>query len=346
MLIMQSRTLPITIYSLFVFCFLGIGCSNEQTNTANPTNEELTIPSTGDPNLDRLNQKIATSPQDASLYAQRGATYYQRGGFDEAIADFSQAILLDSMEVIYFHGLADVYLDYNKSRLALNALHNATGRFPQSIPTFLKLSEFQLILKMNEESLGTINKIMTIDPQNAEGFFMMGMNFKDMGDDARAINSFQSAVENNPELVDAWIELGLLFDKLENPIATRYFDNALRMDSINIYALEAKGNHLGGQGKFKEAITLFKKIVQLDPQYANAYYNTGLAYLQLDSVEQAYRNFNISVNQDPTSVLGYYYRGYTQELVGNKEAATQDYQQALQLNPNFERAKQALEAVR
>ena len=221
-------------------------------------------------------------------------------------------------------------------------MENISNRYPERIPTLLKLSEFQLIIRKNEDAFRTLDRIFKLDPQNAEAFFMLGLNFKDVGDEQRAINSFQSAVENNPDLIDAWIELGYLLEKAENPMASKYFDNALRIDSLNTLALEAKENHLVGQKKYKEAIANYRKINRIDPQNPNAYYNIGLAYLQMDSIAQAQRNFNIAVKVDPVYLMGYFYRGYTAELSGDMEAAKQDYQQVLRLDPNFERASEAL----
>ena len=73
----------------------------------------------------------------------------------------------------------------------------------------------------------TIDNILKLDPQNAEAYFMFGMNFKEQEDLERSINSFQTAVEFDPDLVDAWINLGALHAQLGNEIAIKYFDNAI-----------------------------------------------------------------------------------------------------------------------
>lgn len=316
---------------------LLLACSSEPS-----PNEKAAVQTTAASPIEGISKLIAASPDEPDLYVKRAALYYQNEQYKEAAFDLSKAISIDSMQVMYYHNLADVYLDANKSLAALETMNKASNLFPKRIPTLLKLSEFQLILKKNQDSFRTLDRLMKVDPQNAEAFFMMGLNFKELGDEKRAINSFQSAVENNPDLVDAWIELGYLLDKTKNPLAGRYFDNALRMDSSNILALEAKGNHLGGQGKFEEAIKTYQKITKIDRQYPNAYYNIGLAYLQIDSIEQAYRHFDISTKVDPVYTMGYFYRAYVWQLKGNKEAAKKDYEQVLRLNPDFERAKEAL----
>lgn len=339
MLLKDYKYLTVIVAFLFL---LGFGaCKND---TVKKPNNNLPPPITAgvNPNLEKLNSKIEANPNDPTLYAERANTYYENEGYDEAIADLMKAISIDSMQVGFYHQLADVLLDYKKSRLALNTLKKAATLFPKRIPTLLKKSEFEIILRQHDDAFQTLAGILKIDPQNAEAFFMMGMAFKDTGDDNRAINSFQTAVENDPDLIDGWIELGYLFDKKENPIAVKYYDNALRVDSTNILALESKGNHFAYKGKLDEAIQLYKKISQVDPKYANAYYNIGLMQLEQNKIKEAYNHFNIAVNTDPLLIMAYFYRGKASELQGNISSARNDYQQVLNMKPNLERAKEAL----
>ncbi len=296
----------------------------------------------GNPAIEALKQKIQASPDDPKLYAQRAKIYYDNEGYDEAIADLTKALSYDSTNVDYLHLLSDAQIDYYQSRKAVNTMKLAAMYHPTRIPTLLKLAELQMIVKQNVPSLKTIDEILKLEPQNADAYFLMGMNFRATGDENRAINSLQTVVENDPDYLDAWVILAQLFAKKENPIAIKYFDNAIRVDSTNIEALTAKGNYLGGQGKFSEAIKVLKKIHQYAPQRPETYYNIGLAYLEMDSLELAYQNFDIVVNTSPTDYMAYFCRGITSEEKGDLNAARKDYQQALNLEPKFERAKIAL----
>lgn len=336
----------LTAIIAFLFLIMTFGCKDDASSTKTKFRQDAipssVAPDVLNPTISKLDARIKENPNEANLYAERANAYYEQQGYDEAIADITKAISLDSLQVSYHHQLADVYLDYNKSRLALNAMKSAAVIFPKSIPTLLKLSEFQLILKDNESCFRTLAKILEQDPQNAEAFFMMGMNFKDTDDDARAINSFQTAVENDPDLIDGWIELGYLFDSKNNPIATKYYDNALRVDSMNIIALEAKGNHLAFKGKYDEAILMYQKITNIDSRYADAFYNIGLIYMEQNKVKEAHNHFNIAIETDPLLIMAYFYRGKASELQGDISSAKNDYQQVLKMSPNFERAKEAL----
>lgn len=327
-------------FALILLVFMVfVGCKKK-------ADDQVPAQKTGNAKLDQLNAQIEKSPKNANLYYARAEQYFALEGFDEAIADLNKAISIDSNKVDYYHLLADAYMDYFKSFKALKTLETAVIRFPRRIPTLLKLSEFQMILKMHKESMKTIDQALQIDPQNAEAFFMFGMNFKEMGDTARAINSFQTAVENDPDLVDAWINLGQLHAALGNAIAGRYFETATRIDPKNIEALHARGYYQQSIGDLKGSLATFRKINRIDPKYAEGYFNAGLLLMDMDSIPAAYEKFDAAIQASPVHIQAYFYRGVAAEILGKKQQAKADYEQALKLAPDYTKAKEGLERVR
>ena len=314
-------------------------CQNE---SAAPKATNTTLPSTGNPAIDGFTKEIAAQPNDPRLYAQRGALFYENENYDEAIKDLKKALTYDSTNVTYLHLLADSYLDYYQSYNAVTTLQKSAALYPTRIPTLLKLCEFELILEQHEASIKTINKVLALQPLNPDAFFMLGMNFKEMGNIDRAIGSFQTAVENDPDLVDAWINLGQLHAQKQNKMAGVFFDNALQVDPNNTTALHAKAAYLHETDQLQAAIATYRQLNIIDPTYEEGFFNTGIIYLEMDSLKRAYQQFDLAAKTSPTYILAYYYRALVQEKQGDLEAAKKDYQQALNLSPGFDRAKEAL----
>lgn len=297
------------------------------------------------PELQALNDAIGQEAS-ADAYFQRAQYYYRENIFDLAEKDLLKALEYDSIRPEVLHLLADTYMDNFQSRKGLKTMEKVAAFHPERIPSLLKLSEFQLILKQYEDALKTIERIIQLDPESSEGFFMSGMVFRDMGDDDRAINAFQRATELDPDNVDAWIILGNLFDQKKNPIAGRYFDNAVRVAPDNPYALHAKAYYLQNHGDPQEAFRIYREINRKNPDYTDAYLNTGILYLTLDSMDKAWEHFNIAVNTSPTDPRGYYFRGLIYEQQGKYEDAIRDYEQALVFDPNYSEASEALSLLK
>lgn len=312
------------------------------------TQKANTLMDVTDPALAKLNALLADDPKNDSLLYRRAEVFYDLEGYDEALVDLENAIKLDSMVPAYYHLMADVYLDYarpNDSRRAIEVLKVAEGKFPGYIPTLLKLSEFQLIVRQHNDALASLDRILQRDAQNAEAFYMSGRVALDMGDTTRAIKSLEKSVQIDAENADAWLFLGRIFSNKNNPRALQFFDNALRVDSTSLEAREFKGAFYKRRGEFDKAFEVYTDIVTRNPDYSNAYFDMGTIYLELDSLNKAYDNFNIAIKTDPLFVIAYYYRGLTSEKMGRREAALADYTQASKMSPNLTEAKEAKERL-
>lgn len=323
--------------------FLAAGACKKDTKKPEPaaTNAQ-------DPQLAQLNELLAKDPQNDTLLYLRAEAFYKLDAYDEAMADLYAAMLQDSMQPQYYHLLADVLIDYarpNDSKRAIDILQLASKRFPNRIPTLLKLSEFQLIVQQHSDALSTLNKILEQDPQNAEAFFMTGRVALDMGDTTRAIGALQKAVKLDADNGDAWYFLGRIFMQRGNPLAIQYFDNALRIDSTNMEAREFKGVFYKKKGQLDKALEVYRDIIVRNPDYSNAYFDMGAVYLEKDSVLKAYNNFDLAIKVDPLFVKAFYFRGYSSELLGNKEAAVEDYKNASKMAPDFVEAKESWERL-
>lgn len=334
---MTSRILP--LFGLLI-CLLA-ACKNDPK----------TMPATGpqtDPELATLNNLIEENPDNDSLLYRRAELFYKLKGFDEAIRDLNHAIQLDSMQPAYYHLLADAFLDYsrpNDSKRAIDVLLTAAYRFPNRIPTLLKLSEFQLIVRQHSDALQTLDKILQRDPQNAEAFYMAGRVALDKGDTTAAVAALQKSVRFDASNEDAWLFLGRIFTSRNNPVALQYFDNVLRLDSTNLEAWEYKGVYYKRKGQFDKAFEVYRGIIVRNPDYSNAYFDMGVIYLELDSLSKARENFDLAIKTEPLFVKAYYYRGHCSESQGDIPAALKDYKQAYGMSPNYKDAKEALDRL-
>ena len=338
--LMKKYTRTITLLFVVIIA-LPFACKKgEQTDVQ----ESVAI--TGESDIDNISLKITKTPDNADLYALRAEMYYDKNSFDQAIQDMTTALSIDSTNINFHHLLSDIYLDYFRSNLALKTMERAVILEPENIESLLKLSEIQLFLKQNVASMQTIDKVLKIDPQNALAYFFMGMNFEEMGDINRAINSFQESSEIDPEMLDTWIKLGQLHATANTSLAEDFFNNAIELDSSSTVALSAKAEYLWHQDKPKEALELYKTAIRKDPMSETSYYNAGLVLMELDSVEQAYEHFNMAIENSPLYVGAYFYRGYAAELMGKKEQAKKDYEHALRLAPEYTDALDGLDRVR
>jgi tetratricopeptide (TPR) repeat protein len=300
---------------------------------------------TGDPTIDGLTEAIKATPNDPTLYLKRSEIFYERQAYDQAIQDLAQVMKLDSTNLRAHHLLADVYMDSYQSARALQTMQRVVMLYPDSINSKLKLSEFQLILKQYDAALSTIADIMEIRPGDPEALFMLGMIYRDQGKTDLAIGAFQSAVERNPDMSEAWVILGDLMDRTHNPLASQYFDNAVRVAPDNVAAWHAKAYFLQNNDKIDEALEIYKHIHSIDAQYPEAYLNAGILLMVKDSLDAAFREINILSEIDPANPAAWFYKGKIYHLKGQNDQAKAAYEQALRLDPDYGQAKDGLQEL-
>ncbi len=318
-----------TLFSLF-------SCKGEDANKPNPAQAQIA----NDPNLKVLNDFILKNPTVAEGFFNRAKYYYDMEGYDEAILDLASAMKLDSMKPKYYHLLADTYMDYYQSRMALMTMQKASGMFPDSIHTLLKLTEFEIILKKYDAAMQTIRNILSKDRQNADAYLMMGTVLEESNDMKRALAAYKKSTEMNPFMIDAWTKAGDIADKMGDKNALRYFETAIRVDTNSYNAMYAMAMHYQHQNNRIKALEWFKKINQKYPKIPQPYFNMGILYNEIDSLDKAIESFDMAINLDKIYSEAYYAKAIVQEKQGNLKDAQRNYSQASTLNPKFTKAAQ------
>lgn len=312
-------------FILFLFAFTS--CKED------PKTEKTLDP------FQKLTEMIADNPVNDAYRYQRAQMLYEAGKYDEAIEDMRVAILRDSMNVNYYHLLADIFLDGNNSSKSLLTMKKAGALFPDSVTTQLKLAETQYILKQYGEAILTLNEITRKQPQNAEAYFMLGLVFREMKDEGRAINAFQAATEFDSKLVDAWILLGNIFEGRKEKIAERYYRTAIAVDPEGVAAHHNLAFYLQNNGNVPEALEIYKQINLFAPRYGDAYLNAGALYLETKQNDLALEQFEILNSIDPKDAKAHYYKALAYKAMGDLAKMKVSAQNAVNLNPNFEEAK-------
>lgn len=327
----------LSLVSTVFFAACSSGSNNQVEN-------QISIPGLNDPVLIELTRLIESDPGNPDHWYRRAQAFYERDGYDEAIGDMSAAMSIDTVNRDYHLFLSDVYMGYYKSRLALNTLLRASVLFPEDKAVLLKLSKLQIALKLYKESMTTLDQILRLDPQNADAFVLLGINYREEGDTAMAIGAFQKAVNMDADQIDGWINLGKLRAARNEPNAIRFFDAAILADTGHV-AQMAKAEFLWDEKRFSESIDLYGEILQKNASNTDALYNLGLVYMEIDSFKKAHEHFNITLNINPLYYKAFYYRGLASEKLGDTTAAMRDYEHCIKLAPNFDKPKTALEAL-
>ncbi len=293
-----------------------------------------------------MNEKINADPNNAELYYQRAQVYRMLDMDSVALRDLDKTIKLDSTKSKYFSAIGDLLFDKKDITGSVKWFQKAIAIDPNDETAHLKIANMFLFSKDYDQAMAEVNTVLQQNIYNAEAYFLKGLIYKDMGETERAITSFQAAVQMEPKYYDGYIQLGLAYTKKKDPLALQYFDNAIRVDSMNMEGHYAKAMYHQSQEKYADAKKVFKHAIGLNRNYAEAHYNIGWMLLQEDSTEKAKREFERVIVLDPTNARAYFNRGLCYEIMGDNEKAREDYEQALVFDADFDLPKEALKRVK
>ena len=116
-----------------------------------------------------------------------------------------------------------------------------------------------------------------------------------------AILYLEKAIELNPNLKEAYNNLGRILNDLERPDeALKHLEKALKIDPNYVSALINKGITLAKLGRFNEALRDFERALTLDPNSEKAWYNKALVHFILGQRSEAYECVlrALSINPD------------------------------------------------
>lgn len=88
-------------------------------------------------------------------------------------------------------------------------------------------------------------------------------------------------------------------------------------------------------GTHAEAISMYHKVLELDPKHAAAHINLGTLYYNRQDFVLAEHHYRLAIESDPRYALAYFDLGNVLDETGRVQEAIQTYKAALQLAPTY-----------
>ena len=220
-------------------------------------------------------------------------------------------------------------------------------------------------------SLRTSREVTTSSNQ-AYNYFRAGLENADRLYSVEALENFEAAVQLDSSFATAWSYLSIYYAKLGRKeeckiAAKRAYDLAQELpererlsiflrtaeyrgdrENIEIYLREMlekypdelepiymQASRNWKQGKLDEAINGFKRVLEINPNYALAYNNLGYLYAQLGDYDQAVVNLQKYAFIAPEQANPFDSLGEIYIMIGRYDEALEQFERALAVKPNF-----------
>ena len=318
---------------------LLIACEGREQGSGAEVNSNLPLSE----QIAAATEEINANRMNASAFHKRSQLHLYNRDLPRAMDDVSVAMNINASVADYYYTLSDIHFANGDIVLATEALSEGLELAPDNVRALLALAEMYYVLKNMKSSVSLLKRVTAIDKHNAQAYLIHGMIFTELGDTARAISSLQTAVENNPNLEKAHLELGLLHYARLNPMTVNYLNNVITINPENIFALYTKSMFYQKTGEVDLASDTYLQLLEINPDNAEAHYNLGHICVEFKGdFEGAMKHFSNAIRSDSSHYKALYMRGLCRESLAKYDKARTDYLKSLDLKTNYELAIQGL----
>jgi len=157
--------------------------------------------------------------------------------------------------------------------------------------------------------------------QSSEALLLTGQLWIDIGDYARAVNTFHSALHSDPTLRKAHYYTGQADIRQEHwPDAADEFRAELALEPDDADAKYNLGFVELQQSKTEDALAIFQEVVRAHPDHANAHYELGKILLDRGQLPEAVDHLETAVRLSPQTD----YMHYQLQAVYRKQSRLED----------------------
>jgi tetratricopeptide (TPR) repeat protein len=221
-------------------------------------------------------------------------------------------------------------------------LRNLIAEYPDSLLLKEKLIQYFRDNSNYGQAIVETDYAIIKDSSNERLWYIKATLLSENDDTLQAIKAWEKTIHINPN-PEYLLSLGTLYAFTKNQSALSVADS-LMLPGANAknQALFIKGLYYNSTGDKIKAVHFFDTCISLDYTYTLAYREKAICLYDLEKYPDALKVLELAMAVKKDYDEAYYWMGRCYEKLGLKKEAIQNYQQALQLSPDYIEAKDAL----
>ncbi|HMA34441.1 MAG TPA: tetratricopeptide repeat protein [Chloroflexia bacterium] len=327
--------------------------------------------------IDAFDAAIRLDKDRPDIRYQMGILYWHEGDRTRARDNFALAITLQPENPAPYEALAAMDLEDNKPDQAIAEYQALIKADPRYLSAYIALAELDNETGHPDDATQVYAQVAALPAGTPREHFWRAQALAGLGRPAEAVAEARTAFLSDPSLWEAHFLLGTIYQAAgQDPAALAEYESVLKQEPKNVAALYEAGRLEAAHGHTTEARQLWSQVASLEPSHPTArlgdpygqrtladwqevYFALGGLDEQQASLarqagnaseadrwtEQALQEYKTAVSQKADRADGYYHLGQIYEQKTAWREAEQNYNQAVQLDPNLVEGWQGLVRV-
>jgi tetratricopeptide (TPR) repeat protein len=279
--------------------------------------EKKTRPAASGPLVVTVLKPIEVDPKPAQFNHQ-GFASFERGEFDKAIQDFTNAIRIDPKSADAWYGRGSAFLEKGFPDTALADFDQAIGFRPTAQTYYQRARAFAMAGNYSR-AVEDGTEAIRLKYDFALAYYQRALAYLQDNNFDRALADLDEAVRLDPKLqsqAQPWLAKAYRGKGIIQLSAKRWDE-----------ALDSLGGAIRAEPKWAKP---------LSPQLADAYRGRGFDHENNNECAEAIRDLDEAVRWDPANAQNYRVRGLTYYKMAKWDLASADLKRTIRLDPDLE----------
>lgn len=194
-----------------------------------------------------------------------------------------------------------------------------------------KLVDSELQLK----AVPWLDRAILLNPKDATAYFLRSRCDAWVDNFQKAVLDLNTAIKLKPDYAEAYGDRGHAYVAIKQyPRAYADFEKAFQL-SKDTDAMGSKAKLEDVNGKHKEAVADYTRVIAVEPEKSWPYVQRGIAYEALKDYTKAIADYTVLCDRYPKSYEYFELRGAAYMKANQLDKSLADYNQVISLNPSY-----------
>jgi len=269
-----------------------------------------------------LETAIQINPEYTAAYTIRATIKKATNDRSGALADYNKAIELEPNNNEFYNNRGNLKFQLNDFQGAIDDYTTSIRLNPNDFLGFKNRGAVQFSQKQYNEALKDLTEGIRLNQKSGDLFYTRSMVRKALNDSEGAKADYMKAAELDPNYAAEGFMKNIGISTSEMP-------------GLQPVQLNKQGMFMEASGKIQDAIVLYKKAIDMKPDFAEAWFNLGNVFGKTKQFNEAMNCLNNAIRYKSDYVEALSSRGIAYASMGKTDQAISDLTSAIRGNPEY-----------